>query len=75
MKSGFLLDLDQGFVRRYAVAFLDMDADHDAVYGRLDFVFHLHGFDDQYAIACLDFVPDLDLTSIIVPGMAVAMQP
>src|SRR3989338_8773047 len=56
-----LLDFDQGFVRRHAVALFDMDADHDAADGRLDFVFHLHGFDDQYAIPCLDLVPDLDL--------------
>src|SRR3989338_7964145 len=59
--SGFLLDFDQGFVRRHAIPFLDMDADYNTADRRLDFVFHLHGFDDQYAIACLDLVTDLDL--------------
>src|SRR4030067_2554858 len=63
-----LLYFDKSLVRRHAVALFDMNADHDAAHGRLDFVFHFHGFDDQYAIPGFDLVPDLDLDIDNGPG-------
>ena len=38
-----------------------MHGDDGAGDRRLDFVFHLHRFDDQNAVARLDLVADLDL--------------
>src|SRR5512141_583513 len=53
------LNLNQRFVRCDAVALLDVNADHDAANRGLDFVFHLHGFDHQYAVARFHGFADL----------------
>ena len=54
---GGRLDLDEGLAFVDVGAWGDVKSFDHAVLGGFDFVFHLHGFEDQEDIACLDVLP------------------